>query len=540
MKGEARQTYLVTNWPALNATDYVNNDGTDSPELEVHEMKGSTFRKCGCRNPDTGRKYPVGACPRLSSRKRADRDHGAWWARFDAPPGPDGKRRQILIGPYDTEQIADVALAKELARLGSSGHVTDRVTKTGEYLESWLDGKRGLKKTTFDSYREAIDLYLKPGLGHLRLCDLREHHISDLVIAMGQINRPQPDQGRPSEMLRRLLEVRAGDERQILPPGETRRTKSTRSLSPARIKRLIAVLNTALNAAARAKLIDSNPAANVDLPRVRLVKPLVWTKPRVRDWLATGRVPGPVMVWTPKQTGSFLDFIADERLYALFHLTAFTGPRRGEVAGLTWAEVDLEESYYTIRETRYDDDPDVPKSEAGTRTLPLDPITVQVLRDWQRYQFKERLAAGSKWVDSGVVFTEPKGSPLRPEWIGARFDTLITKYGLIRRGLQAGKPPAQLARKHNVPVAAVEVTRVDPLPPIRFHDLRHGAATLSLAAGVDMKVIAEHLGHSKSSFTSDVYTSVIPQVAQAAAEAVAAIVPRNRPTPGGTGRSRSL
>jgi integrase len=164
------------------------------------------------------------------------------------------------------------------------------------------------------------------------------------------------------------------------------------------------------------------------------------------------------------------------------------------VAGLTWAEVDLEESYCTIRETRYDD-PDVPKSEAGTRTVPLDPITVQVLRDWQRHQFKERMAAGSKWAASGLVFTEPKGSPLRPEWIGARFDTLITKYGLIRRGLQAGKHPAQLAQKHNVPVAAVEVTRVDPLPPIRFHDLRHGAATLSqmsrIASGASFRSLRE-------------------------------------------------
>jgi integrase len=172
-----------------------------------------------------------------------------------------------------------------------------------------------------------------------------------------------------------------------------------------------------------------------------------------------------------------------------------SGPRRGEVAGLTWAEVDLEESYYTIREARYDDDPDVPKSEAGTRTVPLDPITVQVLRDWQRHQFKERMAAGSKWAASGLVFTEPKGSPLRPEWIGARFDTLITKYGLIRRGLQAGKHPAQLAQKHNVPVAAVEVTRVDPLPPIRFHDLRHGAATLSkmsrIASGASFRSLRE-------------------------------------------------
>jgi integrase len=503
-------------------------------------MKGSTFRKCGCRDPDTGRKYPPGRCPRLSSRKRADRDHGAWWARFDAPPAADGKRRQILIGPYETEKLADAALAKELARLGSGGHVIDRTTKVGEYLASWLDGKRALKKTTFDSYREAIDLYFKPGLGHLRLHDLREHHVSDLVTAMGQINRPLAEGEKLSELLRRLLEVRAEDERRSLAPGETRQKKSTRPLSPARIKRIIAVLNSALNAAARAKLMDANPAANVELPRTRPVKPLVWTKPRVLDWLSTGRIPGPVMVWTPKQTGAFLDFIADERLYALYHLTAFTGPRRGEVAGLTWAEVDLEESYYTIREALYDDDPDVPKSEAGTRTVPLDPITVQVLKDWQRHQFKERLAAGNRWVDSGMVFTEPKGSPLRPEWIGERFDSLIAKYGLIRRGLKAGRPPTELARRHNVSVAAVEVTRIDPLPPIRYHDLRHGAATLSLAAGVDMKVIAEHLGHSKSSFTSDVYTSVIPQVAQAAAEAVAAIVPRNRPAPGGTGRSRSL
>jgi hypothetical protein len=92
----------------------------------------------------------------------------------------------------------------------------------------------------------------------------------------------------------------------------------------------------------------------------------------------------------------------------------------------------------------------------------------------------QRAASGAS---SKLVFTEPKGSPLRPEWIGARFDTLITKYGLIRRGLQAAKHRAQLAQKHNVPVAAVEVTRVDPLPPIRFHDLRHGAATLSWPQG---------------------------------------------------------
>jgi integrase len=64
------------------------------------------------------------------------------------------------------------------------------------------------------------------------------------------------------------------------------------------------------------------------------------------------------------------------------------------------------------------------------------------------------------------------------------------------------------------------------LPPIRLPDLRHGSDTLSLSAGVDIKVVQEMLGHSTSAFTRDVYTPVVPEIAAAAAEAVAAIVPR--------------
>ncbi|MGC4953877.1 tyrosine-type recombinase/integrase [Actinomadura citrea] len=66
----------------------------------------------------------------------------------------------------------------------------------------------------------------------------------------------------------------------------------------------------------------------------------------------------------------------------------------------------------------------------------------------------------------------------------------------------------------------------EPLPPIRFHDLRHGAATLALLGNVNMKVISETLGHARHSFTADTYTSVLPEVSRAAAEAVAAVVPR--------------
>ncbi|MEV4018229.1 tyrosine-type recombinase/integrase [Nonomuraea angiospora] len=62
------------------------------------------------------------------------------------------------------------------------------------------------------------------------------------------------------------------------------------------------------------------------------------------------------------------------------------------------------------------------------------------------------------------------------------------------------------------------------LPPIRLHGMRHGAASLMLAAGVEMKVVKETLGHTSSAFTADTYTSVYPQVATAAAEKTAALL----------------
>src|ERR1700677_2490681 len=421
-------------------------------------MKGSTFRRCGCRDPKTGRKYPDGKCRRRNSNKRADRDHGSWWARFDAPPGADKKRRQPRIGPFESETEAENSLSAELARLGTGRPITDRKILVADYLTTWLKGKRSLKPRSLESYEEAVRLYFIPGLGHLRLCDLRDHHISDMITAMMQINRPLPGGERPSELLQRLIEVRADDERRVLAPGDVRHKKSTRPLKPSRVKRIMAVLDSALNAAVKSKKLDFNPGAHVEIPRRKgRVKPIVWTKPRVNAWVATGRIPGPVMVWTPKQTGAFLDFIVGERLYSLYHLTAFRGLRRGEVAGLPWWELDLDEALLTVRETPSDedgddyyeyDDSDDPKSEAGDRTMPLDPDTVGALKDWNHKQAKERLASGNSWIDSGRVFTRPDGNPLREAWISQRFDALIDKYNAIRRGHHAGKTIAQLARRH--------------------------------------------------------------------------------------------
>ena len=189
---------------------------------------------------------------------------------------------------------------------------------------------------------------------------LREQHVLHAHKAMRKLNR-QAETGDKSEMLRRLAAARA-----VLPHLPDKRVR-TAPLSETTIQRVTAPLRAALN---DCKALKVNPAAGIEL-RVPKRKPILWTAERVTRWRESGGTwrPGPVMVWTPQQTGEFLDAIEGDRLYPLYSLAAFAGLRRAEVAGLPWSETDLDGGLITVRETRPDDDadPDDPKSEAGSR-----------------------------------------------------------------------------------------------------------------------------------------------------------------------------
>lgn len=132
-----------------------------------------------------------------------------------------------------------------------------------------------------------------------------------------------------------------------------------------------------------------------------------------------------------------------------------------------------------------------PKSDAAERIVALDPATLAVLAAHRRRQRKQRIAQGPKWADTGLVFTGDDGTPLHPAWVTTQFKQLV---------------------------------REAELPPIRLHDLRHGAATHALSAGVDVKVVQDMLGHSSSTLTRDTYTSVVDEVKHHAAGAVARVI----------------
>jgi integrase len=228
-------------------------------------------------------------------------------------------------------------------------------------------------------------------------------------------------------------------------------------LSAATVQRVRATLRAALNSAVRERLLPSNPPQGLRLESGRGARPVVWTEQALSEWQYSGVRPA-VAVWTVEQTRHFLDFVSEDRLYGLFHLLVMTGLRRGEVVALRWPDIDLIAG--TVRVERQMQAHRgglvelAPKSAASRRMLTLDHATTGVLRRHQWHQQKEAESQGRVWDPRGFVFTAVRGGPLAPQRLSRLFRKLNTESGL---------------------------------PPVRLHDLRHGAATLELAAGVELK-----------------------------------------------------
>jgi integrase len=147
-----------------------------------------------------------------------------------------------------------------------------------------------------------------------------------------------------------------------------------------------------------------------------------------------------------------------------------------------------------------------PKTPYSARVIALDHTTVAVLREHRRRQRAEAAAYGPAYQASGYVFTNQRGGPMAPDRLTRIFRDLAEQAGL---------------------------------PPVRLHDLRHGAATLALAAGVDLRTVQEMLGHSSIVLTANTYISVVPELAFDAAERIAALILKTGCLVPGTRRRRS-
>jgi integrase len=221
---------------------------------------------------------------------------------------------------------------------------------TGEWLARWLASRVSLRTSTSRSYAAHVRGYLVPYLGGIPLAALTAGDVQAMFTA---IVRDESALGRP--------------------------------VSAATLHRIHATLRAALNGAVRAGLIAVNPGRFPELPRAARPRAQVWTPALTERWQHEGWRPV-VGVWTAAQTAQFLRQVRGHRLYALFHLVALRGLRRGEAAGLRWSDLDLDAGTLTVTGQlqqlggRMVAGP--PKSDAGRRVIALDKtICVLILVD---------------------------------------------------------------------------------------------------------------------------------------------------------------
>ncbi len=198
-------------------------------------------------------------------------------------------------------------------------------------------------------------------------------------------------------------------------------------------------------------------------------------------------------VLTAEQTRVFLKSVQSHPDGALWTVALTTGCRQGELLGLTWVDVDLEAGTIRIARTlQYNQaggfDVLPPKTRRSTRTLALAMVARDALKQHQDRQAEVRRRSET-WDQryGDLVFTDGRGRPLLAPNISKR----------LRSHLEDKK-----------------------LPVIRFHDLRHGFASLLLAQGVAARVAMEVLGHSDIATTSNIYQHVGAELQREAANAI--------------------
>jgi integrase len=205
----------------------------------------------------------------------------------------------------------------------------------------------------------------------------------------------------------------------------------------------------------------------------------------------------------PEQALAFLKAAETSPAEGPLIFAVVLAPRLGEVMGLRWTDVDVENRSIHIQQTvqrlRAKIAPNgkagyhiaEPKTEKSRRTIEIPELLLPILRRHRARQAEARLAAGSAWQNTGLVFTNQTGGPIDARALRAEFQSILS-----------------LAN----------------LPHMRIHDLRHSAATLLLAAGVPLHVVSRLLGHSTIALTSNTYGHFTKEMTADAAARMNAIL----------------
>lgn len=353
---------------------------------------------------------------------------GTW--RAIVPLG-NGKRR-YLRAQTRAELVRKTTAAKS-AR--DAGRPTSRES-VAAYLDRWLVYVRtAVRPRTADGYASHVEHHLRPALGDIRLVDLKPEHVHGMMTGLAE-----------------------------------------QGLAPLTITHVHATLRRALTQAERWALVQQNVARLVQQPR---------RPPRELDPL------------TPDEARALLRAVNGHRLRALYAVALALGLRQGEALGLRWSDIDVDQGQMTVRYQlqRRSLTADailltpkaglVPtKTHRSQRSVALPPAIVANLVEHRRRQDLEREVAGTKWVETGLVFTTAHGTPLDGPRLTRQLHKILADAGL---------------------------------PDRRWHDLRHSCGSILAAHGVPLPEIQRILGHAQIT-TTGVYLHSLSDAQRAAAQ----------------------
>lgn len=384
-------------------------------------MAVSSYHRC---RDSGGKPYRKGECPDWPRCRRWQFSHDLGHV-FDRETGKY-KRQQLRRTGYTTKKAAEQAEAAETVAVakGTAPDLDQRRMTVAEWLDKWLEGRRrkGLRVSSQRTYEIYVKRHLKPTLGHLKVVDLRPNHIDQALTAIRE-GATQPRVG-----------------------GNGKPSSST-------VKQAFSTLRSALNKAIKARIITWNPCEGVE------------PEPVERQ---------PAKTWTEDQRADFLAYAEEQEadLAIGYRLALTWGLRRGEIAALRWANVDLDHARLTVAENAVEVGGEVhigaPKTAAGERMVPLDTETVAALRAHRKRQNERRMFLGEGWEDHDLVVADWNGAPVKPHRLTTRFRQLADEAGLER---------------------------------LKLHEARHTAVTHLRRKGVPSWVVQSVVGHTARAMT---------------------------------------
>jgi integrase len=421
-----------------------------------------------------------------------------WSYRIELERHPLTNERQweYKAGHASEDEAWTAAIRAKAGRTNGS-RVAPAKRLVSEFFTEWLEAIRdSVKPSTYTNYTDYRDAYVLPHLGHRKLQELtvpvlnalyrhllsegrRKRDTNAQMFDYWSTRRLSGSEPRPAEIAQACnVTIHAARSAVMRYRRGRVPVPSLPGLAPKTVKNVHRMLHRALSDAVAWRYLDFNPAEHASLPRER--------RTGTRRKGAT---------WTPEQLSEWLRTAVQDRDAALWVLVATTGMRRSELAGADRHLLDIDGARLAIEDTRvvvagHAQDSDG-KTESGRRTVSLDPLTVDYLRQHLVMLDAERAAFGSGYHDHRKLFCHPDGQPIHPDTITRRFNRLVDQAGV---------------------------------PRIRLHDVRHTYATLSLDAGIDPKIVSDRIGHANMAYTLAIYTHRSTGRDLAAAVAVAGVI----------------